>query len=787
MRANGGLCGAALPVSSGAGGGRIVVDYSPVLQAGQPQPTVIFQAAGGNLSYYAASPLPAPQAGTVQFPDNSLLTANLTSYFKNLRLFGFSSWAPDSLTVTNADVAFEVGNFALTVTNNISISGAGGSLTVTNAAVNCGGSLTLGTAASLYLYSGMTDAVWTSYGSLLSVTGDVSIASTGAWLYVYSHPTNGGSCLLRMSNLWASATNAGINAVGGGYRGGRVAGETGKGPGTTVVGANNTSGGAGYGGRGGDSLRTDSGSAVTGGGYGGRAYGSPYAPVEPGSGGGAGYSTYIGGDGGGLVRVQAAGKVLVNGVIDASGTYSGGTHSGGGSGGGIYIACNTFASTGGVLRANGGNSGPAGDGGAAGGGRIAVVYNPTAQSNEPIPSAVFQASPGTDHGLAMSYGLSRITKPDIGTLYLPDRSFLTNSLLTANFQGVDIYGWTSWAASSLTLSNATVRFGENGFQLTVTNGVTIAGTRSGLGVTNNGTLTCGSMSLANGASYYALNVNCAGGVTLGTGCTFYAYAFVTNGAGPNYGALVSVAGGMDVASNAWVVPISHPTNGASTLFRVGGLSIAGGANGGFNARGRGYQGGNHTGLAGGQGPGGGGAAVGNSAAGGGYGGSGGWARAVSPGGITYGSSNAPVQPGSGGARCGGQYSGGEGGGLVRIEAAGSVAINGTIDARGTDCQYDHDGAGSGGGIYLVCRFLSGNGSLRADGAGYQAATASRNGGDGGGGRIAVWTWKGFNTFTGTASATTNTVGAIIWTPARTGTVFWFEMPVPTPGLFIQVR
>jgi len=107
------------------------------------------------------------------------------------------------------------------------------------------------------MYSGMTN-VAPEYGALVSVTGDVAIASAGCWLYPVSHPTNGGSVLFRMRSL-TIATNAGISADTLGFSAGYVAGQNGFGPGGSA-------GGGSYGGRGGNGIST---------------YGSVSAPTAP--------------------------------------------------------------------------------------------------------------------------------------------------------------------------------------------------------------------------------------------------------------------------------------------------------------------------------------------------------------------------------------------------------------------------------------------------------------------------------------------------------------------------
>jgi hypothetical protein len=101
----------------------------------------------------------------------------------------------------------------------------------------------------------------------------------------------------------------------------------------------------------------------------------------PGSGGGW-YQNIIGmqgGRGGGAIRIAAAGRVTVNGLLSANGDF-GEYAAGGGAGGGIFITCNSFGGDGGVLRARGGDGqyySPLYAGGGGGGGRIAIWYGVT--------------------------------------------------------------------------------------------------------------------------------------------------------------------------------------------------------------------------------------------------------------------------------------------------------------------------------------------------------------------------------------------------------------------------
>ena len=100
----------------------------------------------------------------------------------------------------------------------------------------------------------------------------------------------------------------------------------------------------------------------------GDVYGSLTDPIDLGSGGGAdGYTD--GGDGGGLISINAI-NVMVDGSLEAGGGESAGGSAGDGSGGGINIVTKTLSGQG-SLTANGGGENT---GVGSGGGRIAVRY-----------------------------------------------------------------------------------------------------------------------------------------------------------------------------------------------------------------------------------------------------------------------------------------------------------------------------------------------------------------------------------------------------------------------------
>lgn len=452
-------------------------------------------------------------------------------------------------------------------------------------------------------------------------------------------------------------------------------------------------------------------------------YGLANEPAAPGSGGGP--NAYVlGGAGGGNIRVSATGRIVVRGTLSACGgaTSASGVSGCGGSGGGIFLTCQTFGGNG-IIKAEGGTAVSYYRGLCGGGGRIAVVYDPAAQSNEPTPTVQFSALPGLD-----TY--TSLRKGDPGSLHFPDTAFWSASM--TNLQG-RLFGPKSWVTANLVVSNRFIGFSEEGFHLTVSGNVIVAGANGWLGLggpeaKNYGYSFDGDYRFG-GTSAPVVTVG--GNLVLTNSAAMSVYSGI-DPSGTNYGAWVNVGGTVEVASNSWIYVSSHPTNGASPLFTVGNLTLNTGA--GISADYRGYAGQAGT-TVWGYGPGG---AYGQG--GGGYGGSGG-PTGVWYAGVTNGSSNAPIAPGS----AGGTYSsgqGGQGGGSVRIDASqGRVCINGTITALGVSpyASWYYGGGGSGGGIYILCKDFAGstNGLLRANGG-----TGGASCGGGGGGRIAVWRLHG---------------------------------------------
>jgi len=544
-----------------------------------------------------------------------------------------------------------------------------------------------------------------------------------------------------MSNrIWIACTDltlesgASINADAKGYA-------YRSGPGVSV---NNGCGG-GYGGIGGTYRYY----------IGGATYGSSNAPVDPGSGGGG----LAAASGGGAIRIQAT-NITVNGLITANGGNDSGSAKGAGSGGGIYITCSTFSGSHGIVQANGGigNSGYGMGGG--GGGRIAVIYDTSAQSALPVPDVQFSVA-----GMGTGFG-------DIGTLYFPDMHFLVSPIKHTG-QWI-VPGQKNWSAESLLVSNVWIRFPFDGFKITITNSAVISdGGRLELGGIESTTRYLPKSHYNATTSAPVLTIG--GNLTLTNSGSLYVYSAMTNSASQDYGALVSVAGDVLIASTkSWIYAYSHPTNGGSPLFRMRDLTIST-TNAGFNADGTGYVAPYGPGAPG---------AIRNGA---GYGGQGGLINIS--GGPTYGSSNAPMDPGSGtfgnSDRVASDVAGiyGAGGGLVRIQATRTVTLNGQITAKGNIGLYSTVGTGSGGGINITCKTFAGsNGILQANGGNGFGQSYSHGGG---GGRIAVW-----RTHDQSAGVSASVSGGLntITTPigdGAAGTIVWGWVPASGTVILIQ--
>ncbi len=447
----------------------------------------------------------------------------------------------------------------------------------------------------------------------------------------------------------------------------------------------------------------------------GLAYGSYLEPVDPGSGGTAG-------SGGGAVRINATGAVVVEGIITSNG--AGSRHnSSSSSGGSVYITCETIAGSG-TIRANGGTYTGNHRNNAAGG-RIAVIYDAEEQSEIALPDLI----------------LSVAANPrGIGTLYTTDNQFITRAGGEIRHTGQWMTpGLTEWSPDSITAQNVWFKFVNPGMVLNIPDDITVTGSNFYQHKLEfvDAIIECGGDINVSKASLGVLRsdtpvrpfnkVAVAGDIILQNSATMNFEAGVTNAVAPDSTLFVETQN-LTLGEGCIVYPVAEPVTGGTVKFRVTNLILADTAS--INASNRGFGGG--VDGQDGYGPGGGMAKTGNISTGGGHHGG----RAGTGGDRTYGLAHYPYQPGSGGASHDIDVTGSMGGGAIIIEARQLVDIGGgKLLADGERGYHGSTYAGGSGGSVLVsCRSFHGSEGavVSADGGN------GSGGGGGGGGRIAIW-------------------------------------------------
>ena len=495
-------------------------------------------------------------------------------------------------------------------------------------------------------------------------------------------------------------------------------------------------------------------------------YGSAEEPDTPGS---SGFTFYgRGGYGGGVVRIEVSGHVLMNGTITANGgnvsqynkSYSGTNRDGAGSGGSIYVTAATFASTNGVLRANGGNGSGLSSNGkivardrvscAGGGGRIAVHYDVAAQGVGFLNGVTFSAAAGKYAGGGYNAGekytpaLANMddswVDADIGTLWFSDAKMLGG--LGSKMYG-QIRGFDSLSLDSLVFGTGHVRF-PAGFSLNVAGDLSVTGTNARLEI--GGDFVTNLWRHPTLCSCSPAHLVVGGNLRLEKGGRLDVRAAATNGVDA-FGAQVNVVGDFVVESNSACYAWCDAFNGGAPHFDVGNMRVELGglltaAERGFAA---GWSSDSTLVRAAGYGPGAGkstNTAAAGLGGGGGHGGEGG-KQGTTAAGKTYDDLLEPTLAGSGGA-VNWRYSiqGGCGGGIINVCATNSIVVDGTVCADGQKATDNYSGGGAGGAVYLCARSVSGadTGAISArGGAPTKNDTYYMHNGGGGGGRIAIWT------------------------------------------------
>lgn len=662
---------------------------------------------------------------------------------------------------------------------------------------------------------------WNRIQAANLTVGDGGVLThSGCWTNGSAANTN--RLLISCGDLTIAAGGA-IDVTGKGFAGGQFPGgiayTNGHGPGGgagPALSGVTACGGGGYGGAGGKCTNEASGP--------GCVYGNPYAPWQPGSGGGC-YTSATGGPGGGAVWIEATGRIVVNGGIRADGVRGGpnfgGISGGAGSGGGIMVFCRSIAGSG-RISADGGVAEPCTyiRGGGGGGGRIAIVYDEAAQAGETV---VPQLSAAEGEGGAGGTE-SVIANGDPGTIVLTNTALFPRSPLAGGRPLIP--GFSAWTVTNPVFTNGTTVF-PTGMVLTAAGDMTLLG-RGAFRLTN-GSLSVGGSLVALAAatntwSHFTAGpgglLAISGDVRIATGQVHLAFGAASNcliGGGVNvnrgllgiYGAsgqvcecwigsvtvtnsgvlrvvagatnleasphmlCVNVAGSVIAASTGIIESCSDPLRGGAVKFVVGSLAVETTAV--FTAEARGFSDGRIG--AGGWGPGGSTNSIGAGGAGyGGAGGSGGHSNGTyaGAGGICYGDSNAPTLPGSGA----GIYlaaMGGHGGGVIWVESPhGRITLDGTVNACGgsvlSQSGGGEGGGGAGGSVFLKCRRFSGSGQVRADGGRSPKDGIYFEGGGGAGGRIAIYRTR--HLYTGAVSAT----GGVGFVNGQPGTIVWGDYP-----------
>jgi hypothetical protein len=496
--------------------------------------------------------------------------------------------------------------------------------------------------------------------------------------------------------------NAAIDVSSRGYLGGRH-GNNASDAGRTLFnqeGAAKRSGGS-YGGTGGyeDGAGTNP------------VYGSPAAPLYAGAGGSCGWYSESGGDGGGIVWINADSITVDGGIMSNGGTGSG-SGAGGGAGGSIWLTAGSVSGTGWITA----------DGGAfqtgGGGGRIAIEYGAFGGTGADFD--------GTRNITAFG---GHVSHPgSAGTVYLRQKNaghgdlYVDEGLDSTSPKSSELahigFGYIQDATADTITTNGAVRLLPSGLvgleiQPNVARGETypiIANTATTITVDIKGKLPLNTVA--------AIGNQYAGVYRFGNIC-FRRGGFLT------VGDRLIVDDRILVDENSVLSHYDATAQYEPRLDLIAG-SIEVAATGKINVNGRGYLGGNRpdngstSGLTFGN-------VLGASRrSGGSYGGLGeAYDGVPNP---VYGTANHPAALGSGGS-CGWYgEGGGDGGGWISIEAD-AVVVDGIVSANGDNGDGSQAGCGSGGSIYIVAPDVRGTGSITANGGGFQVG--------GGGGRVAM--------------------------------------------------
>ncbi|MCK9555386.1 Ig-like domain-containing protein [bacterium] len=436
-------------------------------------------------------------------------------------------------------------------------------------------------------------------------------------------------------------------------------------------------------------------------------YGSLTQPTALGTGGSSSQGTGYTNEGGGAIKFNVAGTLTINGYISACAGNSGNEAASGGTGGSIWIITGTLAGSG-TIRANGGYGGTYS--GSGSGGRIAAHYTTDNFSGNI-----------TAYGGNYSGANSITYTGGAGTIYKKQAAQSNFDLIIDNN---NYYETPTPLAADYTIDNLNVR---NLAYLYSTGSLTIEETlndQAGPGYT----LTDGTIKILKALTFPLgiedltldnFNIDqqslftLPGDLSLTTASNIYFYP------DSGLGAILTLGGNLNIetSSNMYFYGKTDVTDGLGGTINAGNVTV--------DPTSRIYVGYNY-GFPGSQGPGKGQGYRGGGSSHGGWGGEG-YNRTTLPGKIYYGSLTEPTSLGSGSGYSSAAY----GGGAIKI-AAGTVAIDGYINATGRgNYGTDYPGA-SGGSIYIDADTLTGSGYFEADGG-----AGGQYSGGAGGGKISI--------------------------------------------------
>ena len=503
-------------------------------------------------------------------------------------------------------------------------------------------------------------------------------------------------------------SNGSINSNGKGY-----GSSTGPGEGPDGSGSYHEGAGAGHGGLGGV------GYGVIGS---GTSYGDFTNPTTLGSGGGIS-STYLGGAGGGAVKINATTSMVLNGILSANADNGIGatmTASGGGSGGSILLTASQLTGNGEIqaIGGNGGGSAGYGSAGGGGGGRIALNV-PT--SNNSFTGA-FKAYGGTGNQIG---GAGTVFLTSENKLIINNNSQSGNktpiSSGSYNISKIDVKGK---ADVRLLGSSSTLQVTDNTFTGDNTGRFEVEGTVNAPSDFTVSGLTLGILNELSGSN----------NITIAENAKMELYA-----SSPSHTNGVFTFNNVLVKSNGALVLV--PFDNLDTIFTndlpftLNAANIEIQINGSINTNGKGYASSNGPG----EGIDGSGSYYEGSGAG--YGGLGGTGYGVTGNGAVYGDLYIPISLGSGGGNSA-SVLGGNGGGAIKINATETVVVNGKISANaenGISTTMTASGGGSGGSILVFSPSITGSGQIQSSGGNGGSSAGYGSGGGGGGGRIALYT------------------------------------------------